>query len=136
MSFKATIDTFFLHSQSIVEIKTVSHLQLFSITPATDWANATNAISTSGPQDSAIASAVTNLKNVQGIPNALNSFKKRDFTGNLTGSGARQHFSTECRNFTSNKTYEYRDVERTALEETFAGVLEPRVWVGENSWKK
>ena len=55
--------------------------------PATDWASASNAIFTSGPQNTAIAKAVTNLKNLQGIPNALNGFKKLVFTGNLTGSG-------------------------------------------------
>lgn len=55
--------------------------------PATDWASATNAIFTAGPQNSAIAKAVTNLNNLQGIPNALNGFKKQVFTGNLTGSG-------------------------------------------------
>ena len=37
--------------------------------------------------NSAIASAVTNLTNLQGIPNALNSFKKQVFTFNLTGKG-------------------------------------------------
>lgn len=55
--------------------------------PDADWASATNAVFTSGPANSAIASAVTNLKNLQGIPNALNSFKKQVFTGNLTGKG-------------------------------------------------
>ena len=30
---------------------------------------------------------MTNLNNLQGIPNALNGFKKQVFTGNLTGSG-------------------------------------------------
>ena len=55
--------------------------------PDADWASATSAVFTSGPENSAIASAVTNLKNLQGIPNALNSFKKQVFTGNLTGKG-------------------------------------------------
>lgn len=55
--------------------------------PDADWASATKAVFTSGPMNSAIASAVTNLKNLQGIPNALNSFKKQVFTGNLTGKG-------------------------------------------------
>lgn len=55
--------------------------------PAADWTSASNAVFKSGPANSAVASAVTNLKNLQGIPNALNSFKKQVFTGNLTGKG-------------------------------------------------
>ena len=55
--------------------------------PDADWSSATSAVFTSGPQNSAIASAVTNLKNLEGIPNALNSFKKQVFTGQLTGKG-------------------------------------------------
>ena len=51
------------------------------------WASATSAVFTKGPANSAIASAVTNLNNLKGIPNALNSFKKQVFTGNLTGKG-------------------------------------------------
>ena len=35
----------------------------------------------------AIASAVTNLTNLRGIPNKLNTFKKQVFTGVLTGKG-------------------------------------------------
>ena len=55
--------------------------------PSAVWASATSAVFTKGPENSAIASAVTNLNNLQGIPNALNSFKKQVFTGNLTGKG-------------------------------------------------
>ena len=55
--------------------------------PAADWASASSAVFTSGPQNSAIASAVTNLNNLKGIPNAVNSFKKQVFTQNLTGVG-------------------------------------------------
>ena len=47
----------------------------------------THATNTHPRQNSAIASAVTNLNNLQGIPNAVNSFKKQVFTQNLTGVG-------------------------------------------------
>ena len=55
--------------------------------PQADWASASSAVFTAGPENSAIASAVTNLNNLQGIPNRLNNFKKQVFTGNLTGKG-------------------------------------------------
>lgn len=55
--------------------------------PAADWASASNAVFKPGSSNLAIASAVTNLENLQGIPNALNSFKKQVFTFNLTGKG-------------------------------------------------
>ncbi|KAG6991209.1 hypothetical protein G7Y79_00055g089850 [Physcia stellaris] len=55
--------------------------------PSSVWASASSAVFTKGAENSAIASAVTNLNNLKGIPNALNSFKKQVFTGNLTGKG-------------------------------------------------
>ena len=55
--------------------------------PSGVWASATSAVFTKGPANSAIANAVTNLNNLKGIPNDLNSFKKQVFKGNLTGKG-------------------------------------------------
>ncbi|KAL9637908.1 MAG: hypothetical protein Q9164_001903 [Protoblastenia rupestris] len=55
--------------------------------PQEDWSKASSAVFTKGAENTAIAKAVTNLKNLQGIPDSLNTFKKQVFTGNLTGKG-------------------------------------------------
>lgn len=54
---------------------------------AADWTAVTNAVFTLSPACTAIAEEVTVLQNLEGIPNAVNSFKKQVFTGNLTGVG-------------------------------------------------
>ena len=55
--------------------------------PSNAWSSALSAIFTAGSSCSAVASKVTTLENLEGIPNAVNNLKKQVFTQELTGKG-------------------------------------------------
>ncbi|KAL8658613.1 MAG: hypothetical protein Q9202_007507 [Teloschistes flavicans] len=55
--------------------------------PSDVWSSVSTALTAKGPQLTAIASAITNLDNLQGIPNADNGYKKSVVKGVLRNDG-------------------------------------------------
>ncbi|KAI4088587.1 MAG: hypothetical protein L6R37_008178 [Teloschistes peruensis] len=55
--------------------------------PSDVWSSVSTALTSKGPQLTAIAGAITNLENLQGIPNADNGYKKSVVKGILRNDG-------------------------------------------------